>query len=72
MMQNAFYFTFLFLRYLIFCPASFGHAGKWFEKKLRLILKFMTSQIGKQIITNILLINLSRCKSNQMIKFYHL
>ena len=34
-------------------------------KKLRLILKFMTSSTGKQIITKLILPNISRSKGNQ-------
>ena len=40
-----------------------------FVRKLRLILKFLTSQTGKQIITINILPNFSRSKSNQKIKF---
>ena len=38
-------------------------------KKLRLILKFMTSQTEKQTITIHILLNISRSKQNQTIKF---
>ena len=34
---------FLFLRYLNFCTEYFGHVGKWLDKKVKVISKFMTS-----------------------------
>ena len=42
--------TLFVLAIFIFCPDFFGLVGKRLDKKLRLILKFMTSQTGKQII----------------------
>ena len=41
-------------------------------RKLKLILNFMTSQTGKQIITIKLLPNVSRNKLNQVMKFSQL
>ena len=38
-------------------------------KKLRLILKFMTSQTGQQTIKICILSNISRSKGNQKLKF---
>ena len=38
-------------------------------KKLRLILKFLTSSTGKQIITKLILPNISRSKGNQTMEF---
>ena len=38
-------------------------------KKLNLISEFMTSQTGKQIITIHILLNISRRKGNQSMKF---
>ena len=60
---------FLGLRYLNFCPDFFGHEGKQLDKKLRLILKFLTSSTGKQIITKLILPNISRSKGNQTMEF---
>ena len=37
-------------------------------KKLRLILKFLTSSTGKQIITKLILPNISRSKGNQTVE----
>ena len=41
-------------------------------RKIRLILKFMTSQPGKQTIAMYISPNISRSKSNQAIKFSQL
>ena len=42
------------------------------RKKPKLVLNFMTSQTGKQIITIYIVPNISRSKGNQTIKFDHL
>ena len=59
---------FSFLRYLNFCPYFFGCVGKHLDKKVGLILKFMTSQTGKQTITIPILTNISRNKGNHTTK----
>ena len=67
MMINPFYFTLkaLFvLKYLIFYLGFFGHV----ERKRRLILKFMTSQPGKQTIAIHIQHYISRSKDNQTVK----
>ena len=72
MMGNAFYFMLeaLFVLWIFkFLSLFFGHIRKGFDKKLRLISKFMTSQTGKQIIAIHILSNISRSKSNQTVKF---
>ena len=51
-----------------FCSGFFGLVTKGLIRKLRLILKFMTSQTGKQTITIHILPNISRSKSNQVMK----
>ena len=38
-------------------------------RKIRLVLKFMTSQPGKQTIVMYILTNISRSKGNQTMKF---
>ena len=43
--------SFLFLIYLHFCPDYFGHIWIQLDKKAKFILKFMASQIWKQIMT---------------------
>ena len=68
---------FSFSRYLTFVPTFLVIQDKGLRRKLKLILKFMTSQAGKQIITisyypkskgNISKF-ISRTKGNQPIKF---
>ena len=47
MIKNAFYFilkNLFVLRYLNLCPDFFGHVRKRLIRKLKLVLKFMTSQ----------------------------
>ena len=43
--------------------------GKWLEKKLRLISKFLTSKPEKQTITIHILLNISKRKSNLTMKY---
>ena len=49
---------FLLLRYLNFCPESFGQVEKWLEKK------HVASSTVKQIMTVHALPNISRNKCN--------
>ena len=49
-----------------------GHVEKRFHKKIRSILKFMTSQPGKQTIAIHILPNTSKSKGNQTMKFSQL
>ena len=60
---------FLFLRCLIFCPKSFYHAGKRFDKKAKVNLKSMTSQPGTHIIRKHILPHISRLKVNVTMRF---
>ena len=49
MMKNAFYFilqALFVLKISNFSPDFFGHVGKWLDKKMWLISKFMTSKHG--------------------------
>ena len=65
-MKNIFYFTlklFLFLRYWNIMQKNCS------MKKLKLISKFMTSWIGKQIITTKTLPYISRSEDSQTMKF---
>ena len=55
-----------------FLSRRFGHVGKRFDKKAKVILKFMTSQTGQQIITIHLLPDISRNKDNKAMKFVQL
>ena len=61
----------MFLRYLHFCPDLSVIKEKGLIRKLWLISKFMTLQTGK-IITMHILLNISRRKGSQAIKFGHL
>ena len=54
---------------LIHLKSSFYSHRNRLIRKIRLILKFMTSLTGKQAIVIDLLANISRCKSNQTLKF---
>ena len=47
--EKCFLKLFLFLRYLSFSPAIFGHVGKQLDRKANVISKFMTSQDGNNI-----------------------
>ena len=73
MMKNAFYFTlkklFSFSKYLSFCLDFLVMCKNGLIRKVRLILKFMTSQPGYQTIAILILPNISRSKGNQTMKF---
>ena len=61
---------FFFSRYLNFCLDLLIMKKNDLIRKLRLILKFMTSQAGQKTITPVLILpNISRSKDNQTIKF---
>ena len=59
---------FSFPRYLNFCLEFLIMQENSLIKKIRLILKFMTSQPGKQTIAIHMLPNISRRKDNQTMK----
>ena len=61
--------SFSFSRYSDFSPDFLGHVRKRLDKKAKFISKFMTSETGKQKITNHILPNTSRMKRNQTMKF---
>ena len=63
---------FSFSRYLNFCLDFSVKYKNNFVRKIRLILKSLTSQPGKQTIAIYILPNISQSKSNQMMKFGHL
>ena len=68
-MKNAFYFilkTVFVLKIFKFLSSLFGHIEKtaWLEK-IRLISKFIMSQLGKQRIIIYILPNISWSKGNQ-------
>ena len=71
MMKNVFYFMLkaLFVRgiYLHFCLDFLAMQKNGLIRKL--MSKFMTSQIGQQIIATHILHNISRSKGNQTMKF---
>ena len=74
MMINAFYFTLkalfiLTILYLNFCLAFLVMFKNGLIKKIKLILKFMTSQPGKQTIA--ILPSISRIKDHQTLEFGH-
>ena len=73
MMKNAFYFLikdlFRSQDILIFVPTFLVIQGISLVRKLRLISKFVTLQTGQQLITVIILPNISRIKGNQTMKF---
>ena len=74
MVKNAFYFTQkapFVLRVFKFLSWGLGHAEKmaWFSRTIKLISKFMTSQPGYQTVTMHGLLNISRSKGIQIIKF---
>ena len=60
---------FTFSRYLRFCLDSLVMYQNGLIKKIRLILNFMTSQPGQQTIVIHTLLNISRSKGNQTMKF---
>ena len=62
----------LFSRYLSFCLDILVMYQNGLIKKLRLVSNFMTSQPGKQTIPIHMLLNISRSKGNQKMKFGHL
>ena len=73
MKKNAFYFVLkalLTLKIFTFLSWLFGHVEKnGLIRKIRLILKFMTSQPGQQTSTIFILLNISGIKGNQTMKF---
>ena len=71
MMKNVFYFTLndlLFLRYLSFCLDLFFMYKNGLIRKIRLVLKFMTSQRGYQNNCNAHIANIPRSKGSQTMK----
>ena len=71
-MKNNFYFMLkaLFLcQIFIFCADFLVMYKNDLIMKLRLILKFMMPQAGKQILTIHILLNISRERRNQAMKF---
>ena len=58
---------YLFSRYLNFCP-DFFYVKNSFMRKLRVISKVATSQIGKQITTLYILTNIFRSGDNHTMK----
>ena len=70
-MKTAIYFMLkasLFIRYLNFCIDFLARLENGWIRKLRLVLRFMTSHTGQQIITIHILPNISGSKSNQAMK----
>ena len=71
-MKNVFYFIsnlFSFSRYLNFCLDFLVIYQNGLIKKIRLISKFLTSQLDKQTIVIHIFPNISKSKGNQTIKF---
>ena len=71
-MKNAFYLILkahFVIKIFKFLYWPFGHVKKGLIKKIRLILKCMTSRPGKQTITIHILPNISRSKGNKTMKF---
>ena len=71
-MKNVFYFIsnlFSFSRYLNFCLDFLVIYQNGLIKKMRLISKFLTSQLDKQTIVIHIFPNISKSKGNQTIKF---
>ena len=58
-----------FLKYLNFWPDFFDHVGKRLDKKTKFNLKTYDVYTAKQIITKHIMLNVSRSKDNQTIKF---
>ena len=74
-MKNTLYFTsisFSFSRYLNFCLEISVMQKNALIRKIRLISEFMTSQPGKQTIEIHIVLNISRRKDNQKMKFVRL
>ena len=72
MIKNAFYLTLkaiFVLKVIKFCLNILVRQKNGLIKKMRLILKFMTPQPGKQIIAIHILPNISKSKSNQTMEF---
>ena len=72
MMKNVFYFiikALFVLKIFKFLSCVFGHVENDLIKKIRLIPKFIVSQLWKQTVAIHILANISRCKNNQTIKF---
>ena len=63
---------FSFSRYLSFVMTFWSCRKKIFITKIKLISKSMTSQPGQQTIAIHILLNISRSKSNQVMKFWQL
>ena len=71
-MKKVFYFalkTLFVLKILKILPYFLGFVENILIRKLRLILKSMTSQNGKQAFTIQILLNVSRSKGSQIRKF---
>ena len=71
MMKNALYFilkALFVLKIFKFLSWLFGHVKNGLIRKIRLISKFMTSQLGKQTIAIDILHNISRSKDYRAIK----
>ena len=76
-MENAFYVTLkasFVLKIITFLSWIFRHVGKrlYFQRKLSLFSKFVTSSTEKQIIAIDILLNISRNEGNQAMKFSQL
>ena len=73
MMKNAFYFTLkapIVLKIFKFLSWGFGHVErKSLVRKVRLISKFMTSQLAYQTMAIHIFASTSRIKGNQTLKF---
>ena len=70
--KNAFYFILkaLFVFKMFKCLSRlFGHVKNVLIRKIRLISTFLMSQPCKQTITIHMLLNISRSKGNQNVKF---
>ena len=71
-MKNAFYFilkALFVLKISSFCHGVLVIKKNGLIRKIRLILKFMTSQPGLQTIAIHIFPNISQCKGNQTMKF---
>ena len=70
-MNNAFYFILkaLLLRYLHFCPACFGYAGKRLDKKAKENVKIHDVTSWNTINYNRYIPNIPKSKRNQTMKF---
>ena len=72
-MKNGFYLIlkalFIPKRYLNFVLTFWESRNNGLIRKIRLISELMTSQLGQQKITTNILLNISRTKENQAIKF---